>query len=50
VPKLLMDDSGTTLITSTTVTDRIAEDVVRSICASLGSMIYGSFYPMSGRQ
>jgi uncharacterized protein len=33
-----------------TTTDRIAEDVVRAICAALGSMIYGSFYPMSGKQ
>jgi DUF917 family protein len=33
-----------------TKTNRIAEDVVRSVCASLGSMIFGSFYPMSGRQ
>ena len=48
-PSLLMDDSGN-VVQVDTVTDRIAEDVVRSICASLGSMIYGSFYPMSGRQ
>jgi DUF917 family protein len=48
-PSLLMDDSGN-VIQVDTVTDRIAEDVVRSVCASLGSMIYGSFYPMSGRQ
>jgi len=48
-PSVLMDDSGN-VVHVDTVTDRIAEDVVRSICASLGSMIYGSFYPMSGRQ
>lgn len=48
-PSLLMDDSGNVVQVHTT-TDRIAEDVVRSVCASLGSMIYGSFYPMSGRQ
>lgn len=48
-PSVLMDDSGNVAHVRAT-TDRIAEDMVRSICASLGSMIYGSFYPMSGRQ
>lgn len=48
-PSLLMDDSGN-VVEVRTVNDRIAEDVVRAVCASLGSMIYGSFYPMSGRQ
>lgn len=48
-PSLLMDDSGNVVHVHTT-SDRIAEDVVRAVCASLGSMIYGSFYPMSGTQ
>ena len=48
-PSVLMDDSGNVVHVHTT-TNRIAEDVVRSVCASLGSMIFGSFYPMSGRQ
>ena len=48
-PSVLMDDAGNVVHVQTT-TDRIAEDVVRAICASLGSMIYGSFYPMSGKQ
>jgi len=48
-PSLLLDDSGNVVQVNTT-TDRIAEDVVRAVCASLGSMIYGCFSPMSGRQ
>jgi uncharacterized protein len=48
-PSVLMDDAGNVVHVQTT-TDRIAEDVVRAVCASLGSMIYGSFYPMSGKQ
>ena len=48
-PSVLMDDSGNVTHVRTT-TNRIAEDVVRSICASLGSHIFGSFYPMSGQQ
>lgn len=48
-PSVLMDDSGNVVHVRTT-TNRIAEDVVRSVCASLGSMIFGSFYAMSGRQ
>ena len=48
-PAVLMDDSGNVAHVRAT-TDRIAEDMVRAVCASLGSMIYGSFYPMSGRQ
>jgi uncharacterized protein len=48
-PCVLLDDSGNATYVHAT-TDRIAEDMVRSVCASLGSMIYGAFYPMSGRQ
>jgi DUF917 family protein len=48
-PCVLVDDSGNVAYVQST-TDRIAEDVVRAICASLGSMVYGCFYPMSGRQ
>ncbi len=48
-PAVLMDDSGNVAQVSA-ISDRIAEDMVRAVCASLGSMIYGSFYPMSGRQ
>jgi len=48
-PSILMDDSGNVTHVRTTA-NRIAEDVVRSVCAALGSMIFGSFYPMSGRQ
>jgi DUF917 family protein len=48
-PSILMDDSGNAAHVYAT-TDRIAEDMIRALCASLGSMIYGSFYPMSGRQ
>jgi uncharacterized protein len=48
-PSVLMDDSRNVVHVHAT-TNRIAEDVVRSVCASLGSMIFGSFYPMSGHQ
>jgi uncharacterized protein len=48
-PCVLLDDTGNVAYVQAT-TDRIAEDMVRSLCASLGSMIYGCFYPMSGRQ
>jgi len=48
-PSVLMDDSGNVVHVRTT-TNRIAEDVVRAVCFSLGSMIFGSFYAMSGRQ
>jgi uncharacterized protein len=48
-PSVLMDDSGNVVHVRTT-TNRIAEDVVRSVSAALGSMIFGSFYAMSGRQ
>ena len=48
-PSVLMDDSGN-VVHVHTKTNRIAEEVVRSVCAALGSMIFGSFYPMSGRQ
>ena len=48
-PCVLLDDSGNVAYVHAT-TDRIAENMVRSVCASLGSMIYGAFYPMSGRQ
>ena len=44
-----MDDSGNVVHVNTTG-NRVAEDVVRAVCASLGSQIFGSFYPMSGRQ
>jgi uncharacterized protein len=48
-PSVLMDESGN-VVHVRAISDRIAEDVVRAVCASLGSMIYGSFYPMSGLQ
>lgn len=48
-PSLLMDDSGNVVQVYAT-SDRTAEDIVRATCASLGSMIYGAFYPMSGKQ
>jgi len=48
-PALLLDDSGNVVLIET-VDDRTAEDVARAVCASLGSMIYGALYPMSGRQ
>jgi len=48
-PSVLMDDSGNVVHVRTT-TNRIAEDVVRAVCFSLGSMIFGSFYAMTGKQ
>ncbi|HVW70951.1 MAG TPA: DUF917 domain-containing protein [Steroidobacteraceae bacterium] len=48
-PSVLMDDSGN-VVNVRTVSNRTAEDVVRAVCASLGSEIFGSFYPMTGRQ
>ena len=48
-PALLLDDSGNVVMIDT-VNDRTAEDVARAVCASLGSMIYGALYPMSGKQ
>jgi len=48
-PSVLMDDSGNVVHVRTT-TNRVAEDVVRAVCSSLGSMIFGSFYAMTGRQ
>ena len=48
-PSVLMDDSGN-VVHVRTVTNRIAEDVVRAVCFSLGSMIFGSFYAMTGKQ
>ncbi len=47
-PALLLDDSGN-VISLHTVSDRTAEDVARAVCASLGSMIYGALYPMTGK-
>jgi uncharacterized protein len=48
-PSVIMDDSGNVahVVAST---DRICEDMVRALCGSLGAMVYGSFYPMTGRQ
>jgi len=48
-PCVLMDDTGN-LVHVRATTDRVAEDIVRSVSDSLGALIYGSFYPMSGRQ
>jgi uncharacterized protein len=48
-PSVLMDDSGNTACIRAT-SNRVAEDMVRAVCASLGSLIFGSFYPMSGKQ
>jgi len=48
-PSVLMDDSGNIVHVRTT-TNRIAEEVVRAVCASLGSMVFGSFYAMSGKE
>jgi DUF917 family protein len=48
-PCVLLDDSGNVSYVES-VNDRTAEDIVRAICSSLGSMISGCFYPMSGRQ
>jgi len=48
-PSILMDDSGNTTYVHA-VSNRAAEEVVRAVCASLGSLIFGSFYPMSGKQ
>lgn len=48
-PSVLVDDSGNTVIVRTT-SNRTAEHVVRSVASVLGATIYGSFYPMSGRQ
>ncbi|MFA6312470.1 MAG: DUF917 domain-containing protein [Sterolibacterium sp.] len=48
-PAFVMDDSGNT-VTFDTINDRLAEDVVRAVTASLGSMAYGCFCPMTGAQ
>lgn len=48
-PALLLDDAGNAVMIET-VDDRTAEDVARAVCASLGSMIYGALYPMTGKQ
>jgi DUF917 family protein len=48
-PSVLMDDSGNTAYVHA-ISNRIAEDIVRAVCTSLGSLIYGCFYPMSGKQ
>ena len=48
-PALLLDDAGNVVMMHT-VNDRTAEDVARAVCASLGSMIYGALYAMTGKQ
>jgi DUF917 family protein len=48
-PSVLVDDSGNSVIVHA-LSNRVAENVVRSVAVSLGATIYGSFYPMSGRQ
>ena len=47
-PSVLVDDSGNSVIVCTK-SNRTAENVIRSVAVSLGATIYGSFYPMSGR-
>ena len=48
-PSVLVDDSGNSVIVRTT-SNRTAEQVVRNVASALGATIYGSFYPMSGRE
>jgi uncharacterized protein len=48
-PSVLVDDSGNTVVVRTT-SNRTAEHVIRSVASALGATIYGSFYPMTGRQ
>jgi DUF917 family protein len=48
-PSVLVDDSGNSVIVHTQ-SNKVAENIIRNIAVALGAVIYGSFYPMSGRQ
>ncbi len=48
-PSVMIDDLGNE-VTVNVPNDRLAEDVVRGICNSLGAMTIGSFYAMTGAQ
>ncbi len=48
-PAFIMDDSGN-VVSFDITNDALAEQVVRSATAVLGSMVYGCFYPMTGAQ
>lgn len=49
-PAVIMDESGNCVILKSAKNDRTAEDIARAMSASLGAMVWGSFYPMTGRQ
>ncbi|MEM1019141.1 MAG: DUF917 domain-containing protein [Pseudomonadota bacterium] len=48
-PAIMMDEAGNSIILET-INDQTAETLSRSMSAALGAMIWGAFYPMSGRQ
>lgn len=48
-PAFVMDESGN-FVSFDIINDHLAEDVMRSVCASLGSMVYGMFFQMTGAQ
>jgi uncharacterized protein len=48
-PCIVMDDSGNVAVMEA-ADDRMAEDMCRSITASMGAMSFGALYPMSGAQ
>ncbi|MFW7267645.1 DUF917 domain-containing protein [Gluconacetobacter sp. Hr-1-5] len=48
-PAIIMDDSGN-VVTMETASDRMAEDLARAVTTAMGSMSFGSLYPMSGKQ
>ncbi|MES2495227.1 MAG: DUF917 domain-containing protein [Pseudomonadota bacterium] len=48
-PALMMDDSGN-VTTFEAASDRMAEDLVRSVAGAMGAMAFGAFYPMTGKQ
>jgi uncharacterized protein len=48
-PAVIMDESGNLMMVNA-ASDRTAEAISRSISASLGAMVWGAFYPMSGRE
>lgn len=48
-PTVMIDDLGN-VATVATPNDRLAEDMLRALCNSLGAMVIGSFYAMTGAQ
>lgn len=49
-PAILMDENGNCVVLKAAESDRRAEDIARAMSASLGAMVWGAFYPMTGRQ